>query len=245
MKYKLFILFLILSSCVNGHNKTQVKPPYNSKGLAYIYTEKDFIEKIILKKFDNNDFQIAHNRLRPGSLIKLTNPLTNESIILKNSKRVDYPDFYKILITSPVAKKINLDVDFPLIELLVVKKNKSFIAKKTKIFQEEKTIHSNAPVELVKIDNISKTTKTNKIKKKDKIYIVIGDFYSRTSAYSLKKRITQELINFDSKKLFIKSKKTNKTTLVSGPYGSINLMKNDYIQLKKFGFEELDITINE
>ena len=99
--------------------------------------------------------------------------------------------------------------------------------------------------ELVKIDNISKTKKTNKIKKKNKIYIVIGDFYSRTSASSLKKRITQELINFDSKKLYIKSKKTNKTTLVSGPYSSINLMKNDYIQLKKFGFEELDITINE
>ena len=84
MKYKLFILFLVLSSCVNEHNKPHVKVPYNSKGLAYIYTEQDFIKKIILKKFDNNDFQIAHNKLRPGSLIKLTNPLTNESIILKN-----------------------------------------------------------------------------------------------------------------------------------------------------------------
>ncbi len=32
---------------------------------------------------------------------------------------------------------------------------------------------------------------------------------------------------------------------MSGPYNSINLMKNDYIQLKHFGFEELDISINE
>ena len=51
--------------------------------------------------------------------------------------------------------------------------------------------------------------------------------------------------NFDSKKLFIKVKKSNKTSLISGPYKSINLMKNDYIQLKNFGFEELDIDINE
>ena len=45
--------------------------------------------------------------------------------------------------------------------------------------------------------------------------------------------------------MIIKIKKSNKITLLSGPYTSINLMKNDYIQLKNFGFEELDITINE
>ena len=33
--------------------------------------------------------------------------------------------------------------------------------------------------------------------------------------------------------------------VISGPYNSINLVKNDYIELKIFGFEELDIYINE
>ena len=33
--------------------------------------------------------------------------------------------------------------------------------------------------------------------------------------------------------------------LISGPYNTINLMKNDYILLKKFGFEELNITLND
>ena len=79
----------------------------------------------------------------------------------------------------------------------------------------------------------------------DKIYIVIAEFYSLGSANNLLKRISKELKNFESKNLFIKTKKTNKITLLSGPYNSINLMKNDYIQLKKFGFEELDISINE
>ena len=80
---------------------------------------------------------------------------------------------------------------------------------------------------------------------KDKFYIIIAEFYSKNSASLLKKRITQELKNFDSKKLYINSKKSNKITLLSGPYSSINLMKNDYIQLKNFGFEELNISINE
>ena len=80
---------------------------------------------------------------------------------------------------------------------------------------------------------------------KDKFNIIIAEFYSKNSASLLKKRIIKELPNFDGKKLYINSKKSNKITLISGPYNSINLMKNDYIQLKSFGFEELDISINE
>ena len=47
-------------------------------------------------------------------------------------------DFYRILITEEVAKKINLNKKLPLVEILELKKNKSFVAKKAKIFKEEK-----------------------------------------------------------------------------------------------------------
>ena len=132
----------------------------------------------------------------------------------------------------------------PLVEIIEIKKNKSFVAKKTKIFKEEEKIHNNAPVESVTINNISKNNSKKKIKN-DKLYIIIAEFYSKESAIALKNRISQELTSFNVKKLYIKSKKTNKITLLSGPYSTINLMKNDYIQLKNFGFEELDISINE
>ena len=164
---------------------------------------------------------------------------------MKNNKRFQYPEFYKILITQSVADEINLKADLPLVEINEIKKNKSFVAKKTKIFKEEEKIHNNAPVESVIINNISKKQKvTNKVAK-DRFYIIIAEFYSINSASVLKKRITQELKNFDSKKLYINSRESNKITLLSGPYRSINLMKNDYIKLKNFGFEELDISINE
>ena len=232
-------------SCTQNYSKSQLNKTFNSKGFAYIYSEEDFINKVIKKKLDNNSLQIAHNKLKPGSLIKITNIKTNDSIILRNKKRFQYPEFYKILITKPVAEEINLEVDLPLVEIIEVKKNKSFVAKKTKIFKEEKKTHNNAPIETVKIDNISKNKTIKDKATKDKFYIIIAEFYSKNSASLLKKRITQELTNFNSKKLYIKSKKSNKITLLSGPYNSINLMKNDYIQLKKFGFEELDISINE
>ena len=67
-------------------------------------------------------------------------------------------NFYKILITEPVAEKLKLIFQIYLyVEIMEVKKNKSFIAKKAKIFKEEEKIHlDNAPVESVTINNISK-----------------------------------------------------------------------------------------
>ena len=245
MKYKIIVLFLFLISCAQNYSKSELNKPFSSKGFAYIYNEEDFVNKVIKQKLDNNFLQIAHNRLKAGSLIKIINIKTNDSIILKNSKRSQYPEFYKILMTRPVADKLNLQIDLPIVEVIEVKKNKSFVAKKTKIFKEEEKIHSNAPVETVTINNISKNNKSKNKTIQDKFYIIIAEFYSKNSAFLLKKRITQELTNFDSKKLYIKSKKSNKISLLAGPYNSINLMKNDYIQLKKFGFEELDISINE
>jgi len=83
MKYKLIILLLFLTSCAQNYSQSQLNKPFNSKGFAYIYNEEDFVNKVIKKKLDNNSLQIAHNKLRAGSLIKIINIKTNESIILK------------------------------------------------------------------------------------------------------------------------------------------------------------------
>ena len=74
---------------------------------------------------------------------------------------------------------------------------------------------------------------------------MIASFYSKEVAEFLKQRITKEISSYDNKKLKLAKKNNNKINLISGPYRTINLMKNDYILLKKFGFEELDIITNE
>ena len=202
-------------------------------------------KKTINGKLDNSQLQASHKDLKINSLIKIINPVTKESITVKNVKRLDYPDFYKILITPKIAEKLNIQNDLPLVEIIEIKKNKSFVAKKAKIFNEEKKISSNAPVTSVKISNISKNpTLKNKLTK-EKFFILIGSFYSKETADFLKKRITLEIPNYDTKKLIIRNKSNKESNLISGPYSAINLMKNDYILLKSFGFEELDIIINE
>ena len=156
MKFNFLILLFYLTSCSQHYTKLENRSPYNSTGFAYIYNEDDYKNKKIKKKLDNQLLQISHKDLKIGTLIKLINPQTKESILLKNLKRIDYPDYYKILVTEPVAKTLNINYELPMIEVLEVKKNKSFIAKKAKMYQEEKKISSNAPVTSVKIANISK-----------------------------------------------------------------------------------------
>ena len=42
------------------------------------------------------------------------------------------------MISKPVAEKLNLNLDLPIVEILEIKQNKSFVAKKAKISNEEK-----------------------------------------------------------------------------------------------------------
>ena len=221
------------------------KEVYSAKGFAIIFNDQDFNKKIIKGKMNNDLMQISHQNLKTGSLIQITNPINKESIVLKNLKRIKYPDFYKVLITKSVANKLNLDLDLPILEITEIKKNKSFVAKKAKIFQEEKKIPSKAPVASVQISNISKNKIKNNKKKTDQIYILIGSFYSMETAKFLKERIVKDVPNLDSNKLKIKKINNKETHVISGPYSTVNLLKNDYIKIKSFGFEELDIYTNE
>ena len=245
MKFNLFIILLFLASCTYTNNNDFSKKIYTSKGFAYIYSEQDYNDRIIKGKLDNSKIQISHQKIKTNALVKIINPKNKESIIIKNYKKVKFPDFYKILITKPLAEKLNINPEIPLVEIIEIKKNKSFIAEKAKIFNEEKKISSNAPVTSVKISNISKN-KENQIKKNSiEFNILIASFYSKDTAIFLKERIIKEISSYDSKKLNIYKSKNHEINLISGPYKAVNLMKNDYILLKKFGFEELDIIINE
>ena len=232
-------------SCSINYTKLDNRKPYNSTGFAYIYNDGDYEAKIISKKLVNSELQISHKDLRPGTLIKLINPKSKGYLVLKNSKKTKYPDFYKILISKAVAEKLNIDNELPIIEILEIKKNKSFIAEKAKIYQEEKKISSKAPVTSVVIANISKKKPVNLETIKENIYILVASFYSNEAANILKLRITKEVPNYDDDKLVIKKKSHKEFEVLSGPYKSINLLKNDYIVLKNFGFEELDIFVNE
>tara|TARA_B100000963_G_scaffold283147_1_gene251826 strand:+ start:258 stop:995 length:738 start_codon:yes stop_codon:yes gene_type:complete len=245
MRYSFILIFFLFLSCTSQFSTLNTKKSYTAKGFAYIYNDNDFNQKIIKGKLDNNKMQISHQNLRTGTLVKIINPVNKESVVLNNFKRIKYPDFYKILITDSVAKKLNLNNELPILEIIEIKKNKSFIAEKAKIYSEEKKISSKAPVASVQISNISKNKKKLRNKISNKIYIHLATFYSIQTAEFLKKRIIAEITDLDVKKIKIKKINNKETQVILGPYNSVNSVKNDYIKIKSFGFEELDIYINE
>ena len=244
MKYRLFFILIILVSCSSGSVNKYEKPVFNSKGFAYIYSIEDYEKKIIKKKINNYEPVIAHNQLNRGVLLKITNPKNGKNIILKNSFKLNYPDFYKILITKTISDRIGLDANFPFVEVEELKKNKSFIAKKAETHEEEKQLQVKAPIEKVKISNISKTIKKTS-NKKHKFVIVLGNFYSFESANLLKKRVKTESQSLRDKKITILKKNKHNFEVFLGPYKTIKTIKNDYIALKQINFDEVDIKIHD
>ena len=236
---------LLTAACSSQFTTINQKKPYTAKGFAYIYNNLDFEKKMIKGRMNNDIMQISHQNLRTGTLIKIINVSNNKSIVLKNTKRVNYPDFYKVLITKPVAEKLEIDLNLPLIEIIEIKKNKSFVAKKAKIYKEEKKIPSKAPVASVEISNISKNKSKSSSTASDELFILIASFYSIDTAKFLKQRIIKEVKDLDTKKLKIKKINSKETQVILGPYNSVNLLKNDYIKLQNFGFEDLNVFIDE
>ena len=138
MRFRFIFLFFLFLSCSPQLTTLNQAETYTSKGFAYIYNNNDFDQKIIKGRMDNEIMQISHQNLKTGTLIKITNPRNNESIVLKNVKRIRYPDFYKVLITKPVAEKLDLNLRLPIIEITEIKKIKILMIKKQKYIMKKK-----------------------------------------------------------------------------------------------------------
>ena len=78
----------------------------------------------------------------------------------------------------------------------------------------------------------------------DELFILIASFYSIDTAKFLKQRIIKEIKDIDTKKMKVKKINSKETQVIMGPYYSVNLLKNDYIKLQNFGFEDLNVFIN-
>ena len=141
---------------------------------------------------------------------------------------------------------LNLDQDFPFIEVNEIKINKSFIAEKAITEKEERLIPNKAPIEKINIDNISIKEQGSKKSKKTKTYsILVADFYSQESAELLRDRLAEVLAASNYQMITINKKNDKSFELLMGPYNTINKLKNDYNILSQSKFEDLDIKIND
>ena len=247
MNYKkiLLLFFLILTSCVNTQiqeeNKSFISKNYfTNKGFALVYSDKLRKEKIISNKLDSRSLIIFQKNLKKNTTVKITNLNNQKSIIAKVGKESDYPIFYNSVISTRINDVLEIDKNEPYVEIRELLESSSFIAKKSKIFDEEKKVAAKAPVESIKIKNLTNNiVKNEKVIKKKFLYIIkIADFYFEKSAKDMVLRIKKETI--------IKKVKINKISstifrVFLGPFQNIDSLKNEFNAINTLHFENIEI----
>ena len=241
-KIIIFSLISLITSCAeyktNKKSFEIEKKLFSSSGFALVYDESLYNEGIVNKRINKDGLIVFHSFLKKNTPIKIINPANSKVISTKIYSKAKYPDIFIIIINREIAEILDLDLENPYIEVFQIKKNKTFIAKEGKIFDEEKKVANNAPVEKIEIDDLSKIKTTSKTKKKHQYILLISDFYYLDSAENLKSKLTKET-KLDG--FLIKKINNKKYRLYIGPFKNFNSLKSTYISLNKLGFDELTI----
>ena len=245
-KLILIISILFLSACnqFDQNNKNLVyisDQKYSNTGFALIYNDELKKEKKISKKIDNRSLLIFHNKIQKNSFVKITNPVNDKSVIAEViSNNANFSNFYNSVITKRIAEELSLDPNEPYIDLVLISKNSTFVAKKAKTYEEEKKVAEKAPVDGITIDNLGlKKEKKTKIKKQKFLYsIKIADFYYRDSALNMVSRIKNET-NINNS--IIKKLSKNKYRVLLGPFNDIKKLEKSFNEIKVLNFENIEI----
>jgi hypothetical protein len=202
-------------------------------------------ESLNLKKLDNRSLQIFHKNLKKKSFVKITNPENGKSLIAEvKSNKEKFSSFYNSVITKRIAETLKINPKEPFIEIILISKNSTFIAKKAKTFDEEKKVAVKAPIDGIKISNLNNNLIDNEKKilnHKFSYSIKVADFYYKKTANLMIDRIKIETSIRDIK--LIELSKTNYRVLL-GPFNDINSLKESFEKMNSLYFENLEILKN-
>jgi hypothetical protein len=251
MNFKIFLIIfiLLLSSCVQNDTKKInldiIQDRFSNKGFTLVYKEELLKSKVISKKIDNRSYLIYHKNLKKNSNVKITNLSNNKSVIAKvKSNKVDFPVFFNSIVTKRISDDLDLNESEPYIEISLIQNNSSFVAKKSKMFDEEKKVAEKAPVDGIQINDLNKSVNENKkkVKKNFSYSIKIADFYYKRTAEFMLSRIKDET-SIKSYKIIELTK--TKYRVILGPFNDIKSLKDSYNKTTILNFENLEVVKND
>ena len=240
------ILSLFLLSCEQSLNikskkiEIDFENKYKNSGFALIYN--DNLKGI--KKLEDRSLDIYHKSLKRKSTVKITNQKNGKYLIaVVKSNKIKFSNFYNSIISLRIADELELDLNEPLIDITLVSKNSTFVAKKAKMFDEEKRVAEKAPVDGIQINdlNVKKEKKKSDTVKLFSYSIKVADFYYNDSAKLMIDRIKNEV---QIKNLTINRLSKTKYRVLIGPFDDIKSLKNAFEKMDHFNFENLEILNN-
>ena len=238
-----FIFFIYGCEPINVKNKKlnfEIENRYKNSGFALIYND----ELDGIKEIEPRSLMIYHKNLKKKSMVKITNPINGLSLIAEvKSNKIKFSNFYNAVLSDRIAETLELDENEPYINIVLISKDSTFIAKKAKTFEEESVVAEKAPVDGILINDLNES-KSNKKIKKNKIFsysIKVADFYYKDSAKLMLEKIKKDSLIKNLK--IIELSKTNYRLLI-GPFNDIKSLKNTFEKMNLFNFENLEILKN-
>jgi len=246
MNYKklIFVFFIFLYGCEvsTDNKKIKFKPEkkYVNSGFALIYNED--LDNI--KEIEPRSLMIYHKTLKKKSMVKITNPVNGISLIAEvKSNKIKFSNFYNAVLSSRIAKTLELDYEEPYVEIVLISKDSTYIAKKAKTFEEESVVAEKAPVDGIQINDLNKK-KTKKKETKKKVFsysIKVADFYYNDTAKMMLQKIKKEA-SINNIRIFKLSE--TKYRLLIGPFNDIKSLRKTFENMNLFNFENLEILKN-
>jgi len=242
----LIFLFFFIYGCESPINTKkeklnfEIENKYKNAGFALIYND----ELDGIKKIEERSLNIYHKTLKKNSMVKITNLNNGISLIAKvKSNKVKFSDFYNSVLSLRIAEVLELDQNEPYIEIILISKDSTFIAKKAKTFEEESVVAEKVPVDGIQISDLNeKKIKKKIIKDKNFLYsIKVADFYYKNSAKMMLEKIKSESL---IKNLKIVEMSKTKYRLLIGPFNDIKSLKETFENMRLFNFENLEILKN-
>ena len=246
MFYRILTILFFVFSCspnilkVNNINNN-VHHIYSNTGFTLIYNDDLKKQKIINKSMNDRSFIIFQKNLKKNKTVKVTNLINNKSVIAIVGSNSKYPSFYNSVITKRIAEEIKLNTNEPYVKIQEINNENTFIAKKSKMFEEEKKVANTAPVTEIKIKSLGlsqPSTKVEEINLPFNYIIKLVDFYYKDSAESLINRLKDEIF---IKNVKIKKISDTKYRVYLGPYTDIIALKKAFDDILKLDFENIEV----
>ena len=249
MNYRLFFFIFLILNLLGCEQSNTIKSKkiefdlenrYKNSGFALIFNSS--LDNI--KELEPRSLDIYHKSLKKKSIVKITN-LENQKYLIAQvkSNRVKFSNFYNSILSQRIAEELDLDIDEPYVQILQLSKDSTFIAKKAKMAEEERSVAEKAPVEGIQINDLkTKTKKEKNSKTKNFSYsIKVADFYYRDTAKIMVDRIKTKT---SIKNLRIIKLSQTKYRVLIGPFNDIKSLKNSFEKMNFFEFENLEILRN-
>ena len=243
MNYKNLLLILFFLASCTVQTTQYSENIFSNKGFVLLYDESLIEKKLIRKPLDDRSLEIVHNTLSKGTKVRIINLLNNKSTNATVKTKNKNLFFYNSIFSKRIFDELDISLKEPYVEISKIRENKTFIAKKSKTFDEEKKVANKAPVKSISINEIG-TPKSKELddRRSFNYSIKITEFYFLKNAKELKKRIKNETT---LKNINIISINDTKHQVLLGPYSNINTLQSAYNSINNLNFENIELIRND